>query len=105
MVLSVLNVQVLGTSKKIVETSSRWKRKALHATLSDNSSKDQRIFALIAPHADSEESQSSDEEELKEAYGILYIKFTKLRETNQKNLKELNTMKTEKSTLLQKIMD
>jgi hypothetical protein len=81
------------------------KRKALHATLSDDSSKDQRILALIALHADYEESQSSDEEELREAYGILYFKFTKLRETNQKNVMELNTMKTEKSTLLHKITD
>lgn len=42
-------------------------KKVLHATLSGDSSKDQGILALIAPHADSKESQSSDEEELKEA--------------------------------------
>jgi len=60
-------------------------------------------LALIAPHADSEESLSNDEEELKKASRILYIEFPKLRETNQKNVMELKTMKTEKNTLLQKI--
>jgi hypothetical protein len=60
-------------------------------------------LALIAPHTDSEESLSNDEEELKKASGILYIEFPKLRETNQKNVMELKTMKTEKNTLLQKI--
>jgi hypothetical protein len=60
-------------------------------------------LALIAPHADSEESLSNDEEELKKASRILYIEFPKLTETNQKNVMELKTMKTEKNTLLQKI--
>jgi hypothetical protein len=72
-------------------------RKALHATLSNDSNKNQRILALI------EESQSGDEEELKEAYRILCVKFKELRETNKKNVMKLNTMKTEQSTLLLKI--
>jgi hypothetical protein len=45
-------------------------------------------------------SESSDEEDLKEAYKTLFIKFVKLRETHQKNVLELNMLNTEKSTLL-----
>jgi hypothetical protein len=92
------------------------KEKSLSATLSDDSEeketpgKDQKFLAFIAPYVDpvkfqSYYSKSSDEEEQKEAYKILYVKFMKLRETNQKNVLELNSMKTERSTLLQKITD
>jgi len=56
--------------------------KAFHSTLSNDSNKNQRILVLIAPHVDSEESHSSDEEELKEGYRILCIKFKELREIN-----------------------
>jgi hypothetical protein len=65
-------------------------------------------LAFIAPHTDPDESQSyysesSDDENLKGAYKVLYIKFMKLRETHQQNVLELNSIKTEKSTLLRKI--
>jgi hypothetical protein len=62
-------------------------------------------MAFIAPHADPKESQSyysetsSDEEELKEAYKILYVKCMKLRETSQQNELELNELKTEKKNI------
>jgi len=46
-------------------------------------------------------SESSDEEELKEAYKILYIKFMKLRETSQQNMLELDDLKTEKKHVAQ----
>lgn len=91
----MLNVQVLGTFKQIVETSSRRKEK-LSMLLSVIIQVKIRGFWLIALHVDFEESQSSDEEELKEAYGILYIKSTKLRETNKNNVMKLNTMKIQK---------
>jgi beta-N-acetylglucosaminidase len=64
-------------------------------------------MAFITLHTNLKESQSyysesSDEENLKEAYKVLHIKFMKLRETHQQNVLELNNMKTEKSTLLRR---
>jgi hypothetical protein len=65
-------------------------------------------MAFIAPHEESEGSQSyysesSDNgEELKEAYKILYVKFLKLKETRQQHVLEINNLKTEKSTMLLK---
>jgi hypothetical protein len=81
------------------------KEKALNATLSNDSEKEeilgkeQKFMAFITPHADPEEGQSyysksSDKEHLKEAYKVLYIKFMKLREPHQQNVLELNNLKT-----------
>jgi len=57
----------------------------------------------VAPHEDQKDSQSycfdrsdEDNEELKEAYKVLYIKFLKLTD---------NSLQTEKSSLLLKIKD
>jgi hypothetical protein len=92
------------------------KGKTLNTTLSNDSEeeetpvREQKFMAFITLHTNPKESQSyyfesSDEENLKDAYKVLHIKFMKLRETHQQNVLELNSMKTEKSTLLHKITD
>jgi hypothetical protein len=64
----------------------------------------------VGPHKNKEDSYYSehsdeDEEELKEAYKILYVEFEKLRETHKQHIYELNSLQTEKSSLLLKIQD
>jgi predicted nuclease with TOPRIM domain len=66
----------------------------------------------VAPLEDQEDSQSyyfehsdEDEEELKEAYKVLYVEFVKLRETCKQHIHKLNNLLTEKSSLLLKIQD
>jgi hypothetical protein len=66
----------------------------------------------VAPHEDQKDSQSycfdrsdEDNEELKEAYKVLYIKFLKLTDIRQKHMHDLNSLQTEKSSLLLKIKD
>jgi predicted nucleic acid-binding Zn-ribbon protein len=64
----------------------------------------------VSPHVEERDSYYSehseeDEEELKEAYKILYVEFKKLRETCKQHIHELNSLQTEKSSLLLKIQD
>jgi len=66
----------------------------------------------VASHEDQEDSQSyyfehndEDDEELKEAYKVLYRKFLMLTEICQQHVHELNSLQIEKSSLLLKIQD
>jgi hypothetical protein len=80
------------------ENLKQAKGNALNGTLSDDSEeeeetpgKDPNFLAFTASHNVPEESktyyfESSDDEDLKDAYKTLFIKFVKLRETNQKNV-------------------
>jgi hypothetical protein len=89
------------------------KWKVYNATLSDESKKEesseQEIFvAFVAPHVEDEDSYYSehsdeDDEELKEAYKILYVEFEKLREAHKQHIHDLNSLQTEKSSMLLKI--
>jgi hypothetical protein len=97
------------------ENLKQEKRKAYNATLNksekeETPDKDQKFLAFVAPHEESKgsyhlESSDQDEEELKEAYKILYVKFLKLRETRQQHLQELNGLKIEISTVADRKAD
>jgi hypothetical protein len=66
-------------------------------------------MAFVAPHVEEEDSyyseHSENEEELKEAYKILYIEYEKLREGQKQHLNDLNSLQTEKSSLLLKVQE
>jgi hypothetical protein len=91
------------------------KRKSCNATLIDESKEEEypnqdRFLAFVAPHVEEEDSyylehSDEDEEELKEAYKILYVEFEKLIETRKQHIHELNSLQIEKSSLLLKIQD
>jgi hypothetical protein len=104
----------LGHMKADCGNLKQAKGKAYNATLSESeeetSDKDLKFLAFVAPHEESEGSQSyyskssdKDREELKEAFKILCVKFLKLRDMHQQPVQELNSLKTEGSTMLMKI--
>jgi len=62
----------------------------------------------VAPHVENEDSyylehSDEDEEELKEAYEILYVEFEKLKEACKQHIHDMNSLQSEKSSLLLKI--
>jgi len=107
--LDVMNVQATVTCGQIAGISSMHKER-LSTSLSvteeeeETLGKDPKFLAFTTSHNDLESKsyypESSDEDDLKEAYKTLFIKFVKLRETHQKNVLELNMLKIEKNALL-----
>jgi hypothetical protein len=105
-----------GNIKTKCANLKKQKGKAFNATLSDEfekeeeTPKEERFLAFVAPHEDKEDSkfyysENSEEEDMQSAYQLQYVEFLKLREKYKQQVLDLNSLKTEKTTMLIKIND